>query len=111
MVRPIKNKSIFKKLKEFTSSIYFLPFIMLFFVVLTVPVIYLVSLNQIDIRQRAATIVSGSVVIDTNESSFQKAAQEIVPITTINAMIGMLVVIAFLALSCAFVFYRKRGSS
>lgn len=110
MVRVIKNKPFSKKLKASLSSPFFIPYIILFFATITIPVIYLVLQHPFEIRQRAATIASGSVVVNTNESSFQNAAAQIIPPTTFNTIISVLVIIAVVSFGLLIVFYRRRYS-
>ncbi len=108
MVKEIKRKSFIKKLQESLSSPFFIPYLILFFATITIPVIYLVSTHPLEIRQRAATIASGSVVVNTDEISFQQAATQIIPPTTIYAVITVLIIISLISFVLLFVFYKKR---
>lgn len=110
MVKVIKNKSILTRLRIALSSPFSIPFLMLLFVVLTSPVLYFVSQRQIDIRQRAATIASGSVSITTPEGDFKKAEMEVIPESTVNIIIGILVVIVATSGVLIFRAYRRRSS-
>ncbi len=55
MVREVKRKRFSKKIKEFTSSRFFIPFTILFVVIVSVFTIRLLTSGILDIRQRAAT--------------------------------------------------------
>lgn len=65
--------------------------------------------HPLEIRERAATIASGSVVINTDETSFQAAAQQIIPPATIYIIISILILIALSCFIGIFIFYKKRG--
>ena len=108
MVKEIKNKPLSKVVKGFFSSPFFIPYLILFFVMITIPVVYFVSSYPLEMRQRAATIASGSVVIDTNETSFQTAAQQLIPASTFNMMIGTLLLIAIFAGVLGIFLYKRR---
>ncbi|MEO7047243.1 MAG: cohesin domain-containing protein, partial [Ferruginibacter sp.] len=54
MVREIKEPKLSGKLKKLASSSFFIPVVLLFFFVLTIPVISLFTSHQQDIRQHAA---------------------------------------------------------
>jgi hypothetical protein len=108
MVREIKNKPLSKVVKGFFSSPLFFPYLILFFVMITIPVVYLVSSYPLEIRQRAATIASGSIVVNTDETSFQSAAQQIIPASTFNMILGTLVLIAIFAGLLGIVLYKRR---
>jgi hypothetical protein len=54
MVREIREPKLSKKLRDLASSRFFIPFALLLIVVLSVPVISLVTSKPVDIRQRAA---------------------------------------------------------
>ncbi len=110
MVREIKNKHLSKVVKGFFSSPFFIPYLILFFVMITIPIVYLVSSNPLEIRQRAATIASGSVVINTDETSFQSAAQQIIPASTFNMMLGTLILIALFVGILGIVLYKRRNT-
>lgn len=55
MVREIKDRNLFSKLRSFSSSPFFIPVLFLLFLIITVPVITLITSNRVDIRQRAAS--------------------------------------------------------
>lgn len=109
MVRELKRQSFIKRLQRNLSSPFFVPYLILFFATITIPIIYLVSSHPLEVRQRAATIASGSVVVNTDETSFQTAATQIIPPTTINTIITVLIIIALVSFVLLFVFYRKRN--
>lgn len=55
MVHEIKKRKFSVKFREFVSSPFFIPVLLLLFIVITLPIVYLVSSKPVDIRQRAAT--------------------------------------------------------
>ena len=55
MVHEIKKRKLSVKFREFVSSPFFIPVLLLLFIVITLPIVYLVSSKPVDIRQRAAT--------------------------------------------------------
>ena len=110
MVKELKRKPFSKVFKGLFSSPFFIPYAILFFVMITIPVVYLVALNPLEIRQRAATIASGSVVINTNENSFQDAAQQIIPASAFNMMLATLALIAIFSIILSIFLYKRRNS-
>ena len=108
MVKEIKKKTPIKTLREKFASPFFIPYAILFFVFVTLPIIYWVSLHPLELRERAATIASGSVTIETNEHSFQQAAQEIIPVSTINMIISILILTGLVAGVSVFILYRRK---
>lgn len=109
MVKEIRKKPFLQRLFGSIKSPYFAPYLILFFAIVTIPVIYVISQHPLEIRQRAATIASGSVVVNTDQTSFQQAATQIIPPTTINTIITVLIIIALVSFVLLFVFYRKRN--
>lgn len=79
MVREIKQKSLIQKLRQYFKSPFFIPFSLLVLAFLTLPITFLLSKNEQDIRQNAATMVSGNIRVDTDEVSYRNAAQQLVP--------------------------------
>ncbi len=109
MVRKLRNQPLSKRIKDIFSSHFFVPYLILFIAIITLPVIYMVLKHPLEIREHAATIASGSVVINTDETSFQDAAQQIIPPTTINIMVSVLIIIALFCFIGVFIFYRRKN--
>lgn len=88
-----------------------MPFAIFIFVVITLPIVYLMSQKSIDIRQRAATISNGPIAINTDEASYAAAAQEVTPKKAFNWTLGVVVVFVVAAGFASFIVYRKRVNS
>ena len=54
MVREIHAKKLSDRLRSLALSPFFIPVVLLFFFILTIPVISLITSHQLDIRQNAA---------------------------------------------------------
>lgn len=88
-----------------------MPIIIFAMVVISAPIIYLTTQSQIDIRQRAATIARGGLVVDTNDSSYKSATESVMPEKTIDAsmlLVGSVVIVISLI---AIIAYRKKIAS
>lgn len=88
-----------------------MPIIIFAIVVISAPIIYLITQSQIDIRQRAATIARGALSVDTNDSSYKSATESVVPERTIDAsmlLVGSIVITISLI---AIIAYRKKVAS
>lgn len=101
MVRQIKRKTISQIIKETFTSRFFLPYALLFIATVTIPVIYLVMQHPLELRERAATIATRSMVINTDDISFQRATEQVIPQSTINIvlLIGSAVIILLIILT------------
>ena len=107
MVREIKRKSFLKQLKETISSRFFIPFTILFIVTISIPVTYLVLQHPLELREHAATIASGSMVINTDDISFQRATQQVIPQTTLNIFLLVGAGVVLLAIILIFSFLKN----
>lgn len=109
MVREIKKTPFRKKLEMLALSPFALPVLMFLFVIVTLPIIYLTSQRQQDIRQHAASLITSSIAINTDDISYQKASTDVITDTlTISALIILLIIIAICTVLV--IFYRKRLS-
>lgn len=110
MVRRVRRKSFFEILKETISSRFFIPYSLLFITTVSVPVIYLVMQHPLEIREHAATIATRSMVINTDDISFQRAAQQVIPQTTINVVLLVGSAIFILLIILTLTVLRRRVS-
>lgn len=78
MVREVKRKRFSKKIKEITSSRFFIPFTILFVVIISVFAMKLLTSGILDIRQRAATPKPTAVMSITPEAGSYGIGQQYV---------------------------------
>lgn len=103
MVKVIKKKSYWRSFSEIIKSQLFLPFFLLWFLIGTLPVIYLVSQTQIDIRQRAETHISGTIV-----SSTYPANNPVLVNNNIFLFLGIFVFLSIMGFSILLNWYSKK---
>lgn len=111
MVKEIKRKPLKKRFQSIALSPFTLPILLFLFVILTLPVIYLVSRHEQDIRQQAASIATNSIVINTEDVSYQQASNEILTVNSITVSGLTIALIAVVIFAIVVIFYRRKVAS
>lgn len=110
MVRVLKRKSIKSKLSAIALSSFILPVLLFSFIIVTLPVIFLATQQEQDIRQNAATLTTHSLTINTEDVSYQVATEEVITSNNITIISLTSILVVIMICTVIVVFYRKRLS-
>lgn len=111
MVREIKSVSLQKRFQQIALSPFVFPVLTFAFVLLSLPVVYLMAQQQQDIRQNAASIATKSLAINTADISYSYASEEV--LTYNNVVFSMVTagLIIIMVLAVVIFFYRRKITS
>lgn len=84
MVREVKRKNLSRLTRDFISSRYFIPFVLLFIVIISIPIISYLQTGTLDFRHSAAPPKPTAIVRLTPLSGDYALGQPIVAVLTID---------------------------